>query len=157
MTRPAAGARARWSWMLFDWASQPAHTLLWTFIFAPFYAAHVAPDPATGQEWWGWATSASGLAVAILSPLLGSLADATGPRKPWVAIFSLAYMLGAGMLWFAMPADPAPWVPLFWFAVALLGVEFATVFTNAMLPDLARREDVAACRALAGRWAMQAE
>lgn len=140
--RPAAGARARWSWMFFDWASQPAHTLLWTFIFGPYFAAAVAPDPVTGQEWWGWATAASGVAVAILSPFLGALADATGPRKPWIAFFSAAYVLGAAMLWFAVPAHPSPWMPLFWFAVALLGVEFATVFTNAMLPDLARREEI---------------
>ncbi|MFT6773469.1 MAG: UMF1 family MFS transporter, partial [Paracoccaceae bacterium] len=28
--RAAVGARARWGWMLFDWASQPYHTLIIT-------------------------------------------------------------------------------------------------------------------------------
>ncbi|MGG7568438.1 MFS transporter [Rhodovulum sp. DZ06] len=131
------GARARFGWMMFDWASQPCHTLLWTFIFAPYFTSSVAPDPVTGQEMWGWGTAVAGLAVAVMSPFLGALADATGPRKPWALLFSIAYVVGAAMLWTAVPGDPDPVMALFWFGLALLGVEFATVFTNAMLPDLA--------------------
>jgi UMF1 family MFS transporter len=139
---PQFGARARWGWMLFDWASQPYHTLIITFVFAPYFAASVASDPVTGQEMWGWAASAAGLTVAVSAPFLGSLADATGPRKPWVALFSLFYIVGAAMLWFAVPADPSPITVLFWFAIGLIGVEFATVFTNAMMPDLAPPKDI---------------
>lgn len=139
---PRSGARARWGWMLFDWASQPYHTLIITFVFAPYFAASVASDPVTGQEMWGWAASVAGLAVALSAPFLGALADATGPRKPWVALFSLFYIVGAAMLWFATPADPAPVTVLMWFVIGLIGVEFATVFTNAMMPDLAPPEDI---------------
>lgn len=139
--RPAwPGPRARWGWMLFDWAGQPCATLILTFVFAPYFAAAVAPDPETGQAMWGWATAASGLAVALLSPALGAMSDAAGPRKPWIAVFSLLYMLGAAMLWFALPADPAPWRVLFWAALAFAAMEFAAVFTNAMLPGLAPPE-----------------
>ena len=38
-----------WGWMLFDWAAQPFHTSILTFIFAPYFTAHVAPDAVTGQ------------------------------------------------------------------------------------------------------------
>jgi UMF1 family MFS transporter len=41
------------SWMLFDWAQQPFHTLIITFVFAPYFASAVASDPARGQELWG--------------------------------------------------------------------------------------------------------
>jgi len=138
---PAAG-RARWGWMLFDWAAQPYHTLIITFIFAPYFASAVAPNPIVGQEMWGWAASAGGLAIALTAPILGALADATGPRKPWIAGFSVCYALGSALLWFSEPgaADPV-WVLAF-FVLGLIGVEYATVFTNAMLPDLAPREEV---------------
>ena len=36
-----ADKRGRWGWMLFDWASQPYHTLIITFIFAP-----ISPQPS---------------------------------------------------------------------------------------------------------------
>ena len=145
-----SGRRARWGWMLFDWAAQPYHTLIITFIFAPYFASAVAPDPVIGQEMWGWAASAGGLAIALAAPFFGAMADATGPRKPWIAVFSLFYVLGAAMLWTALPAESAasgaggadiPLVLAF-FVLGLVGVEFATVFTNAMLPDLAPRSQV---------------
>ena len=136
---PAEARRARAGWMLFDWASQPFHTLIVTFVFAPFFASAVAADPVAGQEMWGWAATAGGLAIAALAPVLGALADATGPRKPWIVLFSALYVLGSAMLWFSEPGVATPALVLTWFVVGLVGAEFAAVFTNAMMPDLAPR------------------
>src|SRR3981081_3310930 len=66
------------SWIFFDWAAQPYFTLITTFIFAPYFATHVASDPASGQSLWGFATAAAGLVIALLSPVLGAIADASG-------------------------------------------------------------------------------
>src|SRR5450756_1165521 len=41
------------SWIFFDWAAQPYFTLITTFVFAPYFATHVASDPASGQALWG--------------------------------------------------------------------------------------------------------
>jgi len=128
-------------WMLFDWAAQPFHTLLITFIFARYFAAEVAPDPESGQIWWGWMLAAVGVSIALLSPIMGAIADATGPRKPWMMGFSLLALFGASMLWLAEPGSAALPV-LFYFAMALVGVEFATVFNNAVMPDLVSREQL---------------
>lgn len=38
------------SWIFFDWATQPYFTLITTFVFAPYFASFVAPDPVQGQE-----------------------------------------------------------------------------------------------------------
>ena len=57
------------SWILFAWAAEPFFTLITTFVFAPYFATHVAADPARGQALWGFATAASGLVIALLSPL----------------------------------------------------------------------------------------
>jgi len=56
-------------WIFFDWAAQPYFTLITTFVFAPYFATHVAPDPASGQALWGFATAAAGMAIALLSPV----------------------------------------------------------------------------------------
>ncbi|MBX9876558.1 MAG: MFS transporter, partial [Beijerinckiaceae bacterium] len=77
--------RAVTAWLFFDWAAQPFFTLITTFVFAPFFAAALASDPAQGQALWGYATGFAGLCIALLSPLLGGIADRTGPRKPWIA------------------------------------------------------------------------
>ena len=132
------GPAARAGWVMFDWACQPFFTLVTTFIFAPFFAAALAADPVEGQELWGYATGAAGLVIALCSPALGAVADASGPRKPWIAAFGALLVVGSAMLWWAVPGAPgAVAIALTGFVVATIGVEFASVFNNAMMPGLA--------------------
>ena len=124
-------------WIFFDWAAQPYFTLITTFVFAPYFASFVAPDPAQGQALWGFATAAAGLMIALLSPVLGAIADASGRRKPWIAGFGVLLVIGASLMWFGKPGDPSVIPPLLLaYAIASVGVEFATVFNNAMMPTL---------------------
>lgn len=124
-------------WVLFDCATQPFFTLVTTFVFAPYFVAAVAADPVTGQALWGYATGAAGLVIALTAPLLGAVADAIGPRKPWVFGFGAMMAAAAAALWWVVPGAPGA-VPLglVAFAVGTIGVEYATVFNNAMMPTL---------------------
>ena len=125
------------SWIFFDWAAQPYFTLITTFVFAPYFANFVAPNPATGQALWGFAAAGAGFCIALLSPVLGAIADASGRRKPWIAAFGAVLVIGASSMWIGRPGDPSI-IPLLLlaYAVASVGVEFATVFNNAMMPTL---------------------
>lgn len=128
-------------WVLFDWATQPFYTQITVFVFAPYFAARLAATPVQGQALWGYATAVAGLVIALLSPTLGAIADAAGRRKPWVLFFSIFLVAGSWALWYAEPGRPnAVWIALVAFAVGTVAVEFATVFTNAMMPDLVSRE-----------------
>lgn len=131
-----------WGWMMFDWASQPYHTLLVTFIFAPYFASFVVGDPVKGQAVWGAAVGWASLFIAVMAPILGALSDTTGRRRPWVFLFSLMYIGGSYMLWWAVPGMEDYQIILWAFAMGLIGVEFATIFTNSYLPDLGPREEV---------------
>jgi UMF1 family MFS transporter len=125
------------SWIFFDWAAQPYFTLITTFVFAPYFATHVASDPASGQSLWGFATAAAGLLIALMSPVLGAIADASGRRKPWIAAFGALLVIGSCLMWFGKPGDVSVIPPLLLaYAIATVGVEFATVFNNAMMPTL---------------------
>jgi UMF1 family MFS transporter len=97
----------------------------------------VASDPATGQSLWGFATAAAGLMIALLSPVLGAIADASGRRKPWIAAFGAMLVIGSCLMWFGKPGDTRVIAPLLLaYAIATIGVEFATMFNNAMMPTL---------------------
>ncbi len=134
---PKVGLPALAGWVLFDFAAQPFYTLLTTFIFAPFFANHLAADPVGGQAIWGYGVSIAGLVIALLAPVLGAIADAAGRRKPWIAFFSVLLCVGAWMLWHAVPgAGNAIAIALVGYFIASIGAEFATVFTNAMMPGL---------------------
>jgi UMF1 family MFS transporter len=141
-------ARKRiWGWYFFDWASQPYNTLLLTFIFGPYFAqtataalvdGGMAVDAAKAQAqaYWGYGLTVAGIAIAILAPLLGAVADSTGKRMPWIRLFSLLYFIGAGALWWTAPQDFSVIWALFFFGIGLIGMEFATIFTNSYLPEL---------------------
>src|SRR3954467_13508958 len=131
------------SWIFFDWAAQPYFTLITTFVFAPYFAAHVAPDAASGQALWGFATAAAGMMIALLSPVFGAIADASGRRKPWIAGFGALLVIGSSLMWFGRPGDEAG-IPalLFAYGIASIGAEFATVFNNAMMPTLVPPERI---------------
>jgi MFS transporter, UMF1 family len=131
------------SWIFFDWAAQPYFTLITTFVFAPYFATSIAPNAARGQSLWGFAMAAAGLLIALLSPVLGAIADAAGRRKPWIAAFGALLVLGSSTLWIGKPGDHTIIPPLLAaVALASVGAEFATVFNNAMMPTLVPPERI---------------
>ena len=141
---PVRSRRAINAWMLFDWASQPFHTLLLTFFFSRYFAQSVMTDGATAQQYWGWMLTIAGLTIAFLSPVLGAIADATGPKKPWIAGFTLLMVVGCTALWWAVPNASMATVLLVLvsFGIGMIGVEFAAVFINALMPDLVPRDEL---------------
>jgi len=130
-----------WGWWWFDWASQPYNTLLITFIFGP-YVVSVVGDGTRAQAIWGYGIGAAGLLIAVLSPLLGAVADRSGARMGFIWLFSALYVIGSWALWWSAPDSFNVWFVMLMFCIGLIGMEFATTFTNAMLPDLAPREDL---------------
>ncbi len=135
----AVPMRARSAWVMFDWASQPLYTLILTFLFAPYFATAVASSPEHGQALWGYGAAIAGILIAFGSPFLGALADSGGRRKPWIALFALVMAASMATLWWAEPNAGTTTVLMILvaFVVATAAAEFATVFTNAMMPTLA--------------------
>ncbi len=127
--------RARVGWVLYDFAQQPVFTLITTFIFAPYFAATVVGDPVRGQSLWALAVAIAGLAIAVLSPVLGAIADEAGRRKLWIAGFGIVQVAACAALWWAEPGVIT--LALLAFGLATVATEFGIVFTNALMPGLA--------------------
>ncbi|EHL97693.1 transporter, major facilitator family protein [Acetobacteraceae bacterium AT-5844] len=132
--------RKAWAWALYDWANSAFPTVVSTFVIAAYFAQAVAPDPASGQAMWGWMQTTAGLAIALLSPVLGAVADAGGRRRIMLLLCTVVTSVFTGLIWFAEP-DPshALWA-LACVGVATVGFELGTVFYNSMLPQVAPPE-----------------
>ncbi len=131
--RSHASRRGIWGWIFFDWAAQPFFTVIVTFIFGPYFISRMADTPEAGQIAWGYGLAAAGFVIAILSPVLGSIADKTGSRKPWIAFFAVLKIAGLMTLWFAVPGASLFWV-LLAFSMAMVSAEFSIVFNDSMMP-----------------------
>lgn len=128
-------------WMLFDWAVQPFFTVVTTFVFGPYFVSRMVADPAAGQAAWGYGIAAGGILIAILSPVLGSIADRAGPRKPWIAAFAVLKILCLCSLWLAEPGSAV--VPvLLAFVLAQVAAEFSIVFNDSMMPALIDKKEI---------------
>ncbi|MDF3013030.1 MAG: transporter, partial [Cellvibrio sp.] len=82
-----------------------------------------------------------GFAIAILAPILGAIADATGARKRWIAFFASIKIVALLLLWFAAPGS-ALWLPMLCIIVAMIAAEFSIVFNDSMMPRLIAKEDI---------------
>jgi UMF1 family MFS transporter len=144
-----------WGWYFFDWASQPYHTLLVTFIFGPYFASvasqhflttGLGPEAAAAQAqtMWSQALTISGLIIGLGAPIMGAFADRTGRRRPWIAVFSVMYVVGAAAIWGMLPDGSNLWWGLMAFAFGFIGAEYALIFINAQLPSLGTEEEVGA-------------
>ena len=130
------------SWAMYDWANSAYAAVITTFVFSTYFTTTVADDPIRGTEVWGYAISASSFCVAVAAPILGAIADRGGRRKPWILVFTLGLVAATGLLWYTKP-DPSSIVwALTFAATANFTFEMATVFYNAMLPDVAGRNRI---------------
>ncbi len=141
--------RALWSWALYDWANSAFFTIILTFVFAQYFSVSVIQDEVAGTRAWGGniVGIAGGVVIAILAPILGAIADQSGRRKPWLISFTLLCVVSSAMLWTVTPDQSQFWTAALWVGGlgTLGGAEFAFIFYNSMLPDLARPERT-------GRW-----
>ncbi|MCG5243047.1 MFS transporter [Azospirillum doebereinerae] len=133
---PPIDRRAIASWCLYDWANSAYNTIITTFVFAVYFANGVIGDPVAGTARWSAAMTVAGVAIALLSPVLGAIADRSGRRKPWMGFFTGLTVLGSAALWWVEPDPSFALFALVCVVVATVAFELANVFYNATLPGL---------------------
>lgn len=131
------GRRGVIAWCLYDWASSAFPTVIVTFVFAAYFTSAVAPTDEIGTGQWGLAMSLSGLAIAILSPLCGAIADQSGRRKPWIGVLTAICVVSGAALWIVEPSPAFILPALVLVVIANTAFEMGAVFYNAMLPEVA--------------------
>lgn len=133
------------AWAFYDWANSAFFTVIQTFVFATYFLQSVAQDETLGSTLWGNTIGAAGFLIAISAPFVGAVADQLGRRKPWIGWFTLLSIIATAGLWFVEPSQQFVVLALVLVFFGTIGSEFAIIFYNAMLPDLASEERV-------GRW-----
>ena len=142
---PAAGRGSRaaiWSWALYDFANSPFTTLVVTFVYAIYFTEVVASDSNTGTVLWSRAVTITAIVVAFASPVLGALADRGGYRKRFIAIATAICVVATTALYAVEPGEVVAALVLV--IIANIAFEFATVFYNAFLPDVAEPKRIGA-------------
>lgn len=125
------------SWAIFEGGRNPYVVLCTIYILAPYIATTVFPDPVQGQAAIAGWHKYGGFVVALTAPLLGSIADKFGHRKPALFLVTATMIACIFSLWWALPAGEGG-LPIWVIGVLVAGagVLFAynEVLHNSMLP-----------------------
>ena len=128
------------AWALYDWANSAFPTVIITFVFATYFTQGIVQDDVAGTSLWGYTMSLSALGVALVTPLLGAIADQTGRRKPWLLAFTALAIVSSALLWFAKPDVEFILWALIFAGLGNFAFESGMVFYNSLLPDVARKD-----------------
>ena len=134
------GRRPVVGWVLFDFANSPFTTLVVTFVYATYFTQVIAPDPVTGTLLWSRAITITALIVAVLSPLLGAIADRGRSRRGFLIATTVISSAATAALYWVLPGQVL--IALVLFVMANVAFEFGTVFYNAYLPDVSTSETI---------------
>jgi UMF1 family MFS transporter len=128
--------RAIVAWTLYDFANSAFAAVIFATIYAAYYAlAVVGNERGEGDLWWGRVVSLSMAIVAVISPVLGGVADRAGVRRSLLIGFTALSVTATALM-----ATVEPGMIVWGFVLGVLGnvgFEGALVYYNAYLPDLA--------------------
>jgi UMF1 family MFS transporter len=131
------------AWAMYDWANSAMMTTIITAIF-PIYYANVAckgvfsPDEARRRH--ATATVIGMVIIALLSPVLGTIADLKGDKKKMLGGFLALGVCAVGCMFFIYEGD---WIlASTLFILANIGANGSFVFYDALLPHVAREDEM---------------
>lgn len=121
-------------WTLFDFANTSYSIVVVTFLFAVYFKKTVVAGEPIGDFYWSIGTSASMLVTAIISPVLGAIADYSAGKKRFLLFFTLLCIIATSLLFFVREGDII--AALILFIIANIGFEAGLVFYDAFLPEI---------------------
>jgi UMF1 family MFS transporter len=130
------------AWCMYDWGSSAFSTTVEAAVLPVYFEQVVAAGlPGnTATVYWGYTNALSLLLVALLAPILGSVADYTGQKKRLLTFFAGVGVVATALMVFI---DAGDWpLALLLFLVGSAGLGASYVFYDSLLPHVAREEDI---------------
>ncbi len=124
------------AWGVWDWGSAAFNAVIVTFVFSPYLTKVVGadlPGRVSANTWLGWSLAIAGFIIAVLAPVAGQRADASGRRKWSLGIWSLLTALVMVGLFWVRDDYTYLWLGLVLMGIGSITIQFAEVSYNAML------------------------
>ena len=131
--------KRRWLWYLFDVGNSSYAAVVILAIYAAYFKGHVVGG-AEGSRLWGISVGIAMLVVALISPVLGVIADHTGQKKRFLIYFTFLSVTCTALLYFVQKGDILLGMVLF--ILAEIGYRGGQVFYNSLLPEVADQDEI---------------
>ena len=130
------------AWAMYDWANSAFMTVIVTAVFPTYFGLVAASglSDVEQQSHFARATTLALACIAVLSPILGAIADYRASKKRFLLAFLSLGVVATAMLFFIGEGD---WKPaLLLFAIANIGVSGSFVFYDSLLPGIAADDEM---------------
>jgi len=127
---------------MYDWANSAFATTIMAALLPPYFSSVAAAGlPASrATSIWGYSASLAMIAVALLGPVLGAVADYTGTKKRFLFGFLAPAIIFTALLVFVGEGD---WLwAVILYILASIGNEAANIFYDSLLPHVARADEI---------------
>lgn len=131
--------RERWAWYFYDFGNSAYAAVVLLAVYSAYFQGQVVGG-SQGTRLWGISVGIAMLIVAVLSPILGTLADFSASKKRFLLFFTTLSVIFTAALFFVMPGDI--FAGMLFFILAETGYRAAQVFYNALLPEIAAPEEM---------------
>lgn len=121
-------------WTLFDFANTSFSIVVVTFLYAVYFKKVIAQGQPIGDLYWSIGTSLAMIITAIISPILGAIADYSAGKKRFLLFFTILCIAATSSLYFVGSGDIFFGVLIFVFAN--VGFEAGLVFYDSFLPEI---------------------
>jgi UMF1 family MFS transporter len=131
--------RERWAWYLYDFGNSAYASVVLLAVYSAYFKDQVVGG-SEGTRMWGIAVGVAMLVVALISPVLGAIADFTAGKKRFLLFFTVMACLFTAGLFFAEPG--AVVIGMLFFILAEIGYRAAQVYYNGLLPEIAEPHEM---------------
>jgi MFS transporter, UMF1 family len=130
------------AWAMYDWALSAVQTTVMVAVFPIFFiqVAGADVDPAAANQRWATSNSIATLVVAVLSPILGAVADYAAAKKKLLFASMLVGVMACAGMFLIGRGDLVLASTLF--ILAAIGAAASAVFYEALLPHIAGEHEV---------------
>ena len=137
--RVAVTRRERWAWYLYDFGNSAYAAVVLLAVYSAYFQGTVVGGHE-GSRLWGLSVGIAMLVVAVISPVLGAIADYSASKKRFLFIFTALACAFTGALFFVREGDVL--MGMLFFILAEIGYRSAQVFYNGLLPEIAAPEEM---------------
>jgi len=138
-TEKAIQNRSKWAWYFYDFGNSAYASIILLAVYSAYFKEAVVGG-AEGTRLWAIAVGVASVAVALLSPVLGAIADFTRFKKQFLILFTLLSVLFTGLLFFVRVGRV--FIGMLFFILAEIGYRAGQLFYDALLTDVSTDETI---------------
>ncbi len=130
---------AQRAWTMYDWANSSFATTVMGSILPNYFAAYIATEGALTL--WGYTVAIGSLIAALISPILGAIADFRASKKKFMAFFIALGVISTGLMF--LVDQPGDWqLASILYILGTIGFAGSLVFYDSLLPHVANEDEI---------------